>query len=67
MRDYGAEIACPKCGQLHYISPRKLQSDLQIAFNCVSCGTEVVHENLVAQGIAARMATIRKELGKIKV
>jgi transcription elongation factor Elf1 len=67
MRDYGAEIACPKCGQLHYISPRKLQSDLQITFNCVSCGTEVVHENLVAQGIAARMATIRKELGKIKV
>jgi hypothetical protein len=67
MRDYGAEIACPKCGLLHYISPRKLQSDLQIAFNCVSCGTEVVHENLVAQGIAARMATIRRELGKIKV
>jgi hypothetical protein len=67
MRDYGAEIACPKCGQLHYISPRKLQSDLQIVFGCVSCGTEVVHENAVAQGIAARMATIRKELGKIKV
>jgi predicted RNA-binding Zn-ribbon protein involved in translation (DUF1610 family) len=67
MRDYGAEIACPKCGQLHYISPRKLQSELQVAFNCVSCGTEVIHENLVAQGIAARMATIRKELGKIKV
>jgi DNA-directed RNA polymerase subunit RPC12/RpoP len=67
MRDYGAEIACPKCGQLHYISPRKLQSEPRIVFNCAGCATEVVHENLVAQGIAARMATIRKELGKIKV
>jgi hypothetical protein len=67
MRDYGAELACPKCGQLHYISPRRLQADLRIAFICSSCATEVVHENTVAQGIAARMATIRKELGKIKV
>jgi hypothetical protein len=67
MRDYGAEIACPKCGQLHYISPRRLQSDLQVVFSCSSCATEVVHENAVAQGIAARMATIRRELSKIKV
>jgi transcription elongation factor Elf1 len=67
MRDYGAEIACSNCGQHHYISPRKLQSDLQIVFSCERCGTEVVQENAVAQGIAARMATIRKELGKIKV
>jgi len=67
MRDYVAELACPKCGQLHYISPRRLQADLRIIFNCSSCATEVVHENAVAQAIAARMATIRRELGKIKV
>jgi hypothetical protein len=67
MRDYGAEIACPKCGQLHYISPRRLQSDLRIAFMCSSCATEVVHENPVAQAIAARMATIKRELSKIKI
>jgi hypothetical protein len=67
MRDYGAEIACPECGQLHYISPRKLQADLQIIFICARCATEVIHENAVAQGIAARMGTIRRELSKIKI
>jgi len=52
---------------LYYVSPRKLQAELQIVFNCSSCGTETVHENAVAQGIAARMLTIRRELSKIKV
>lgn len=65
MRDYGGNISCPICGHLHYITPRQLQSDLEITYTCSNCGTRAVHANIVVADIAQRFDTIRKGLWKI--
>ncbi|MDB5393075.1 MAG: hypothetical protein JWM91_581 [Rhodospirillales bacterium] len=67
LRDYGADIACPECRTQVHITPKQLQSELQIAFICARCGSEVIHENAVARDIADRMETIRRGLGKIRI
>ena len=67
MRDYGGDILCPSCGHLHHVSPRRLQADLQIVFSCSHCGTEVVHENVVARELAERFQTIRHNLSRLKI
>ena len=67
MRDYGGDISCPVCGLDHHISPRQLQADLEITFTCPGCGTEVVHDNKVAQEIAARIEGLRPGFEKLKI
>jgi uncharacterized Zn finger protein (UPF0148 family) len=62
MRDYGGDISCPICGRHHHITPRQLQSMVQIVFVCNGCGTEVVHENTVAQDIATKIEDLRDRL-----
>jgi transcription elongation factor Elf1 len=67
MRDYGGDISCPMCGHLHHITPRQLQADLEVAFTCRRCGTEVVHENQIAWDIAEHFETIKRNLRRIRV
>jgi transcription elongation factor Elf1 len=67
MRDYGGDISCPMCGHLHHITPRQLQADLEVAFTCSHCGTEVVHENRIAWDIAEHFETIKGNLRRIRV
>jgi transcription elongation factor Elf1 len=67
MRDYGGDISCPMCGQLHHITPRQLQGDLEVAFTCGYCGMEVVHQNEVAWAIARHFETIKYNLTRIRI
>jgi DNA-directed RNA polymerase subunit RPC12/RpoP len=67
MRDYGGDISCPTCGHIHHVTPRQLQGDFQIVFICEHCGTEVVHDNKVAQEIAARIEGLRPGFEKLKI
>jgi hypothetical protein len=65
MRDYGADISCPTCGQEYHLTPRRLQADLEIVFLCQNCGTEVVQDNPVAREIADHFETIKHGLRRI--
>ncbi len=67
MRDYGGDISCPMCGRLHHITPRQLQWDLEVAFTCEWCGTEVVHQNEIAWAIAEHFETIKNNLRRIRI
>ncbi len=67
MRDYGGDISCPTCGQLHHITPRQLQADLEVAFTCGYCGNDVVHENAVAWQIAEHFETIKSNLRRLRI
>jgi DNA-directed RNA polymerase subunit RPC12/RpoP len=67
MRDYGGEISCPMCGHKHHVTPRQLQTEIQIVFHCANCGTDVTHENSVAREIAAGMNAIRASLEKLNI
>jgi len=67
MKDYGGDISCPMCGHLHHITPRQLQADLEVAFICGYCGTEVVHENQIAWAIAEHFDTIKYNLTRLRI
>ena len=67
MKDYGGDISCPMCGHKHHVTPRQLQADLEIAFTCGYCGTEVVHQNEVAWAIAEHFDTIKYNLQRIRI
>lgn len=66
-RDYGADIACPHCGSKVHITPRQLQTELEIIFTCPACGADVVHENDVAREIAIQMETIGRRVARLKI
>jgi hypothetical protein len=55
------------CGHLHHVTPRQLQGDLEIAFTCGYCGTEVVHQNEIAWQIAEHFETIKYNLRRIRI
>jgi hypothetical protein len=65
MRDYGKTIACPTCGQEHYVTPRRLQADLEIVFICSRCGAKVSQDNPVAREIAEHFETIKDGLRRM--
>ncbi|HEX4507603.1 MAG TPA: hypothetical protein VH722_17885 [Alphaproteobacteria bacterium] len=55
------------CGHLHHITPRQLQAELEVAFTCGYCGTEVVHENQIAWAIAEHFETIKYNLTRLRI